>query len=139
MSGSDPRDRLDEDQARHVLRAALLTVLSDRSADAGEAVSIANILRDFSELRIVTDLTAVGREMRAEYDEVGLAVCARRIAAGLHDRNAKELAFICCARVMQADGETDLEEAELLSLFQELFELDGEDVKRLIAASRHRG
>lgn len=129
---------LDEPQARQILRAVILTVLADGEAGA-EAVAVGNIRRDFPELSVVGDLAGLGRDVRAEYDEVGAEVCARRIAAGLHERNAKELAFICCARVMQADGETDLEEAELLGLFQELFALGGDDVKRLLAASRHRG
>ena len=131
--------RIDEDQAREIFRAVILTVLADGSADAGEAVAIANIRRDFPELDVVEGLSELGREMRARFDQVGPEVCARAIAAALHDRDAKELAFICCARVMLADGETDLEEAEVLSHFQELFELSGDDVKRLLFAAQHRG
>ena len=129
---------IDEEQARNVFRAVILTVLVDGSADAGEAVAVANIRRDFPELDVVDDLRELGREMRARFDQVGAEVCARAIAAGLHDRDAKELAFLCSARVMLADGETDLEEAEVLSHFQELFQLSGDDVKRLLAVSQRR-
>jgi len=39
---------------------------------------------------------------------------------------------------MQADGETDMEEAELLGLFQELFDFGAADVKSLIARAQQK-
>lgn len=125
--------RTDLEQAKHVFQAVILTVIADGSPDTAEAVAIAKIRQDFPQIAALPDISEIGRELRARYTSLGLETCARAIAGGLRDRDYKELAFVLCARVMQADGETDMEEAELLGFFQELFAFTADDVKTLIA------
>lgn len=126
----------DPEQAKRVFQAVVLTVLSDNEPDAKEAHVVAKIRQDFPELGTLPDIPGIGREVRAKFEGLGLEETAREVAAGITSREYRELAFVCCARVMQADGETDLEEAELLGLFQEIFGFTGADVKRLLAQSQ---
>ena len=81
------------------------------------------------------DIGEIGRELRTRYTALGLETTARAIANGIYDRQYRELAFVLCAKVMQADGETDMEEAELLGLFQELWSFTADDVKKLLATA----
>ena len=123
----------DLEQAKHVFQAVILTVISDGKPDTAEAVAIAKIRQEFAQIAALPDITEIGRDIRERFMSLGLETCARAIANGIKDRDYKELAFVLCVRVMQADGETDMEEAELLGLFQELFAFTADDVKKLIA------
>ena len=123
----------DLEQAKHVFQAVILTVISDGTPDTAEAVAIAKIRQEYPQIAALPDIGEIGKELRTRYTAIGLESCARAIAGGIKDRDYKELAFVLCAKVMQADGETDMEEAELLGLFQELFAFSADDVKRLIA------
>lgn len=126
----------DLEQAKHVFQAVILTVLSNGTADAAEAVVIAKIRSDFPQIAALPDIGAIGKEVRTRYQGIGMEACARAVANGIYDRDYRELAFVLCVKVMQADGETDLEEAELLGLFQELFSFTGDEVKALIARAK---
>ena len=127
---------IDLQQATHVFQALMLTVLADGKAEGAEAAIVAKLRKDDPVIAAVPDIGAVGTELRDRFHHIGLEACAKAIAAGLRDRHYQELAFRVCATAMAADGETELEEAELLGLFQELFAFTPADVKRLIAASR---
>ena len=126
----------DLQQAKHVLQAVILTVIADGDPEGAEAAAIASIRTDVPEIASLPAIGEIGRELHARYRHIGMEATARAIAGGLHDRHYRELAFRLCAKVMQADGETELGEAEVLGLFQELFSFSADDVKRLIAASR---
>lgn len=128
--------QIDLQQAKHVFEALMLTVLSDGRAEIEEAAIVAKLRKDDPVLASVADIAAVGTELRDRFHHIGLEPCAKAIAAGLRDRHYQELAFIVCAKVMSADGEMELEEAELLGIFQELFAFTPADVKRLIAHAR---
>lgn len=132
MAANDP------EQAKRVFQAVVLTVLADSEPDAKEAAVVAKIRQDFPELGGLPDIQGIGREVRVKFEGLGLEETAREVAGGIVDREYRELAFVCAARVMQADGETDLEEAELLGIFQELFAFSGDDVKRLLAQSQRK-
>lgn len=126
----------DLQQAKHVLQAVILTVLADGDPEGAEAKAVASIRADVPEIAALPEIGEIGRELHARFRHIGMEATARAISGGLHDRHYRELAFRLCAKVMQADGETELGEAEVLGLFQELFSLTPDDVKRLITASR---
>ena len=124
--------RTDLQQAKHVFQAVILTVLVDGNAENAEAKAVAAIRADIPQIAALPDIGEIGRELHERFRHIGLEPTARAISAGLIDRDYKELAFRLCAKVMQADGETEMEEAELLGIFQELFSFSADDVKRLL-------
>ena len=71
-------------------------------------------------------------EIHERAGTIGIDLAMRAAAKGIKDRFYQETAFRLCAKVMGADGETDLEEAQLLGDMQEVFGLSGDDVKRLL-------
>ena len=123
---------VDLQQAKHVFQAMILTVIADREPDLVEAGTIATLRREYPVIAAVPRIGDVGRELRNRYLHIGMQATATAIANGIYDREYRELAFVLCAKVMLADGETDLEEAEVLGLFQELFGFTADDVKHLI-------
>lgn len=126
----------DLEQAKHVFQAVILTVIADGKPDTAEAVVIARIRQEYPQIAELPDIGEIGKELRTRYTSIGLESCARAIASGIKDRDYQELCFVLCVKAMQADGETDMEEAELLGLFQELFAFGADDVKRLIARAK---
>ena len=130
--------QVDLQQARHVFQAVILTVIADGAPEGSEAVAVAKIRDEFPPISALPEIGEISRELRGRYIQLGLETTARAIANGIYDRDYKELAFFLCARVMQADGETDMEEAELLGIFQDLFELSPTDVKSLLARAQGR-
>jgi hypothetical protein len=75
----------------------------------------------------------LSKAVKARIDLQGLDSALREIAAALEDRPDRELAFRCCAKVLDADGEVGAEEAEVLATLQELFSFTPDDVKRLMS------
>lgn len=126
----------DLQQAKHVFQAVILTAIADGAPEGCEAAVVAKIRDEFPQIAALPDIGDIGRELHGRYIQLGLETTARAIANGIRDRDYKELAFLLCVKVMQADGETDLEEAELLGIFQDLFELSPADVKSLISRAR---
>lgn len=126
----------DPEQAKRVFQTVVLTVLADNAPESAEAVAVAKIRQDYPELGGLPDIQGIGREIRTKFEGLGLEETVRDVASGITAKEYRELAFVCAARVMQADGETDLEEAELLGLLQELFAFSGDDVKRLLKQSQ---
>ena len=58
-------------------------------------------------------------------------------AGGISDPAERELAFQCCAKVAGADGAYVVQEALVIRLLREIWELSAEDVERLLVlASR---
>lgn len=123
---------VDLQQAKHVFQAMILTVVADGRPELVEAGVIAKLRAEYPVVAALPSIAEIGRELRDRYLHIGMQATATAIANGIYDREYRELAFVLCAKVMLADGETDLEEAEVLGLFQELFGFTPDDVKRLI-------
>ncbi len=123
-------------QARHVVEAMLVTALADGKVQGEEALAIKKILASEPMLVGLGDVAAIGKEIHERVGRLGLEETVREIAAGITDREHRELCFRCCAKVMGADSQIEMEEATVLYELQEAFGLSGDDVKRLLSAAR---
>lgn len=125
-------EAIDPEQAKLVFQAVVLTALADGQTTQEEMAEIAALRTREPIIAAVADPKAAGLEIRNQFLEHGIDVCAQELAAGLTDRRYQEAAFRLCAKVMEADHDTAIEEALLLGTLQELFRFTPEDVKRLM-------
>jgi len=73
----------------------------------------------------------ISRAIQKRISAKGLDASLREAAGAIVEAD-RELAFRCCARVLSADGDLAVEDAEVLDTLQELFGLSGEAVQRLM-------
>lgn len=123
---------VDLEQAKNVFQLVILTAMSDGQTGGDEAKAVAKLRKDEPVLQAVADVGSVGKEIHERAGTIGIDLAMRAAAKGLRDRFYQETAFRLCAKVMGADGETDLEEAQLLGDMQEVFGFSADDVKRLL-------
>ena len=119
----------DLEQARRIVELMVLTAWADGKVEPNEALTVREIVAGFPDIGNKSELS---RAVKKRIDEKGFEEALRETAAAVADRADRELAFRCCARVLNA-GEMDTEDLEALAALQELFALSGEDVKRLMA------
>jgi tellurite resistance protein len=124
---------MDVEGARSIYQLMVLTAWSDGKVEASEALAVHEIVASMPEFKEIGSKSELSKAAKARIDEKGLDATLRETAGKLQDRGDRELAFRCCARVLDADGELGAEEAEALATLQEVFALSGEDVKRLMA------
>lgn len=126
---------VDLQQAKHVFQLLILTAIADDDADGIEAFVIGELRREHPVLAALPDVSEIAVEIRERAAHIGIDNAIRACAAGLVDLYYRETAFVLCARVMRADGESEGDEATLLGTLQELFGFSPEDVVRLLATS----
>jgi tellurite resistance protein len=119
----------DVEGARRVYELMVLTAWADGKVEPNEALTVREIVAGFPDIGNKSELS---RAVKKRIDEKGFEDALRETAAAVTDRAERELAFRCCARVLNA-GEMDAADLEALASLQELFSLSGEDVKRLMA------
>jgi tellurite resistance protein len=119
-------------QAKHIYQLMVLTAWVDGSVDASEALAVHEIVAALPAFKDIGSKPELSRAVKARIDEKGADAALRETAALLTDRADQELAFRCCAKVLDSDGEMGIEEAEALATLQELFGFSGEDVTRLM-------
>jgi tellurite resistance protein len=122
----------DLDQARRVVELMVLTAWADGHVEGSEALTIHRLVTATPQLRQVGATGEISRLTKAKLEERGLEACVREAAAAIADREFRELAFQCCAKVSGADGDFVPEEAAVLAQLQSLFGYSAEDVKRLL-------
>ena len=66
-------------------------------------------------------------------DELGLDAAVAQIAEPLRTREDQEVAFVCCVRMLEADGVIAAAEFRVLRLLRRLFGFTPDEVKRLIS------
>ena len=118
--------------ARHIYELMVLTAWSDGHMHAAEASAIREIGAAVPELDGIADRASLSRSVKERIDREGIDATLRAAASALRDPQDRELAFWCCAKVLEADGEVEGEEAEVLATLQELFALTTDDVQRLL-------
>ena len=118
--------------AKRIYELMVLTAWTDGKVGPAEALAVHKIVVEngFGELAAGGELA---KQIKARIDEKGVEACVRETAQGLTERADRELAFRSCVRVLDADGELGMEEAEVLNTLQEIFAFSGDDVKRLMA------
>ena len=126
----------DPEQAQRIYQLMVLTAWADGKVEASEALVVHEVVSSIAELKEVPKKGELSKGVKARIEAVGLDAALRELAAGLADTAHKELAFRSCAQVLEADGDVDQAEAEVLGTLQELFSLGPADVKRLLAGVR---
>jgi tellurite resistance protein len=120
------------EQAKHIYQLMVLTAWVDGSVDASEALAVHEIVAALPAFKDIGSKTELSKAVKARIDEKGADAALRETAVLLTDRADRELAFRCCAKVLDSDGEMGMEEVEALATLQELFGFSGEDVTRLM-------
>jgi hypothetical protein len=110
----------------------VLTAWADGRVEAAEALAVHEIVGTDDAFKEIGSKGDLSRGVKALIDAKGLDAALLEIAAGLTSREDRELAFHCCAKVLESDGEVAAEEAEALADLQEAFGFSGDDVKRLM-------
>jgi tellurite resistance protein len=123
---------VDLDQTRSIYELMVLTAWADGNLDPSEVLASRGLLTQFPELRQVHDQGKLAKKAKAKLDLVGLTTALGEAAAGLRDKAHRERAFICCARMLEADGKISVEEFGVLAALRELFALSNDDVARLL-------
>ncbi len=122
------RPMANDEQGRRILELMFLTAWADGRFEGSEAFAIHRLAGQFSQL----DTGDIDLDARQRLQRYGLTTCVREAAAGIHDRNQRELAFQCCAKVSGADGHFVPQEAQVLKLLRELWGFSRDDVERLL-------
>ncbi|HUJ29388.1 MAG TPA: tellurite resistance TerB family protein, partial [Myxococcales bacterium] len=117
----------DDKQARKVVQLMVLAAWADGHVVGSEAIAIQKLISAAPLLSGVGPIAELSREARARLTEEGMEECLLSAASGIRDREYKELAFQCCARVIGADSVLAVEEEEFLKKLQQLFALGTDD------------
>ena len=124
------------DAAKRIYELMVLVAWADGTVEASEALAVHEAVTSRPELADLGKKSEISRGAKALLDEFGLDGALRKVGAQLADAPSKELAFLCCARVLEADGEMSGAEAGALGTLQEVFGLSPADVKRLLAEAK---
>jgi tellurite resistance protein len=118
--------------AKRIYELMVMTAWTDGKVEAKEALAVHDIAQAMPDFKALEGKAELSKKMKARIDEIGLDAAVREKAAEVTDRLDQEMAFRFCARVLNADSDLSLEEANVLSALQEVFGFSGEDVKRLM-------
>jgi hydroxyethylthiazole kinase-like sugar kinase family protein len=117
--------------ARRIYELMVLTAWADGKVQAEEALAVHRIVAADPAFAQVGNKSEISRAIQKRISEKGLDASLREAASAIAEAD-RELAFRCCARVLSADGDLAVEDAQVLDTLQELFSLSGEAVKRLM-------
>ena len=124
--------RFDPLQARRVVELMVLSAWADGHVEGSEALTIQRQVTANPMLEGVAVVSEIGRETRRWLLADGMDACLAAATADLTDRDYRELAFQCCARVMGADKSFPLEEESVLGRLQNLLGMSDADASRLL-------
>ena len=119
-------------QARRLVELMVLSAWADGHVEGSEALAIQRQVASNSLLEHVGVVSEIARETRRWLLADGMDACLAAAAAELKDREYRELAFQCCARVMGADRSFPLEEESVLGRLQNLLGVSDADASRLL-------
>ena len=123
----------EQGQARSTFQLMVLAAWADGEMAAAEVLVTDEIIGRAPELHQLDGKQDLARQAKERLDEEGLDAALAKAADGLTDRTHRELAFVYCARVLEADGEIAQEEFRVLTVLKRLFSLTEEDLARLLA------
>lgn len=122
----------DEKQGRKVVQLMVLAAWADGHVAGSEAIAIQKLISGLPLLAGVGPIAELSRDVRARLTEDGMDECMVSAARDIRDREYRDLAFQCCARVVGADSVLAIEEEEFLKKLQQLFALSNDDMRRLL-------
>ncbi|HYR19091.1 MAG TPA: TerB family tellurite resistance protein [Myxococcales bacterium] len=122
-----------EQRARSIHGLLVLTAWADGRIVAPELFVEHAILGEVPELTSLYDKRGLADAAKRALDELGLDAAVAQIAEPLRTREDQELAFVCCVRILEADGVIAPEEFRVLRILRRLFGFTQDDVNRLIS------
>lgn len=122
----------DARQGTKVVQLMVLAAWADGHVAGSEAIIIQKLVNSSPLLAAVGPIAELSRDTRARLLEEGMEACLIAAAGGVRDREYRELAFQCCARVVGADAEFAASEEDFLKKLQELFAFTVADMRRLL-------
>ena len=122
-----------EQRARSIHGLLILTAWADRLIVAPEILVEQTILAELPELTALYDKRGLADAAKQALDELGLDAAVAQIAEPLRTREDQELAFVCCVRMLEADGVIAPEEFRVLRILRRLFGFTQHEVKRLVS------
>jgi Tellurite resistance protein TerB len=122
----------DRGEAERVVALMVLAAWADGKVVGSEAFAIQRQVAGHPLLSHVRSVTEISEETRARLRERGMEACLADACAALRDREYRELAFQCCAKVMGADRDFPIEEESVLRKLQDLFGFGDADAERLL-------
>jgi tellurite resistance protein len=125
------------DSARRILELMFLTAWADGKFEGSEALAIHKLVAHVPMLRELRGTAGMDLAAKRRLAESGLEASVREAAAGITDLAQRELAFQGCAKVSGADGAFGPEEATVLRVLRESWQLSDEDVQRLLVLATH--
>jgi hypothetical protein len=125
-------ERFDPAQARRAVQLMVLSAWADGHVEGSEALTIQRQVAGNPMLEGVGVVSEIARETRKWLLAEGMDACLAAAAKELVDRDYRELAFKCCARVMGADRVFPLEEESVLGRVQQLLGLSNDEAGRLL-------
>jgi uncharacterized tellurite resistance protein B-like protein len=122
----------DRSEAEHVIALMVLSSWADGKVVGSEAFAIQRLAAANPLLAHVRTISEIAEDTRARLQEKGMEPCLAEACAALRDREYRELAFQCCAKVMGADRAFPVEEESMLRKLQDLLGFDVVDAERLL-------
>jgi uncharacterized tellurite resistance protein B-like protein len=123
---------VDQSEAERVIALMVLAAWADGKVVGSEAFAIKRLAAASPLLAHVRTIGEIAEGTRARLEEKGMEACLAEACAALRDREYRELAFQCCAKVMGADRAFPVEEESVLRKLQDLLGLDAIDAERLL-------
>jgi hypothetical protein len=122
-----------DEQARSLYTLLVLTSWADGRVDASEILVEHAILDDVPELAALPGKRALAAAAKRDLDGLGLDAAVAKAAEPLQGKEDRELAFVSCVRMLEADGIIAHSEFRVLRILRKVFGLSGADVARLLA------
>jgi Tellurite resistance protein TerB len=122
-----------EQRARSVYGLLILTAWADSLIVEPEVLLERTVLSELPGLAALYDKRGLADAAKQALDELGLDAAVAQIAEPLRTREDQEVAFVCCVRMLEADGVIAQEEFRVLRILRRLFGFTPDEVKRLIS------
>ncbi|MFL5310502.1 MAG: TerB family tellurite resistance protein [Myxococcales bacterium] len=122
-----------EQRVRSIHGLLVLTAWADGRIVAPEIAMEQLILDEVPELAALEDRRGLAEAAKRALDELGIDAAVAQIAGPLQTREDQELAFVCCVRILEADGVIAPEEFRVLRILRRLFGFTQDEVSRLIS------
>src|SRR6266853_2648718 len=122
-----------EQRARSIHGLLVLTAWADGRIVAPELLVEHAILGEVPDLAALNDKRGLADAAKRALDELGLDAAVAQIAGPLQTREDHELAFLCCVRMLEADGVIAPEEFRVLRILLRLFGFSLDEVNRIMS------
>jgi uncharacterized tellurite resistance protein B-like protein len=120
------------EQASAVYELMMITAWADGRLDMSENLVMDSAAAELPELLAVAEKERLAARAKQRLAELGLKAALREAGSKLGEQWHRELAFVCCARVLEADGIIAQEEFSVLIELRNFFGLKSDDVARLL-------